>query len=62
MMTSFNGIMTGVLLVLFIAIWVWAWSGKNREKFDRMAHMPLEDNEEQSEIKSGIKSEVNNVK
>lgn len=42
-MNVFNGVMTGVLLVLFIGIWVWAWSGRNRQKFDEMAKLPLQD-------------------
>ena len=50
MMNVFNGVMTGVLLVLFIGIWVWAWSSRNRQKFDEMAHLPLQDDEAIEEI------------
>ena len=38
-----NGILTAGLIVLFIGIWAWAWSSKNKEKFDSMAQLPLED-------------------
>jgi cytochrome c oxidase cbb3-type subunit 4 len=38
-----NGILTGVLLVLFVGIWIWAWSSKNKQQFDQMAQLPLED-------------------
>lgn len=43
MMTTFNGIMTGILIVLFLGICVWAWSSKNKDKFDRMARLPLDE-------------------
>jgi len=38
-----NGVFTALLLIVFIAIWVWAWSAKNKQKFDTMAQLPLED-------------------
>ncbi|MFQ3247819.1 MAG: cytochrome c oxidase cbb3-type subunit 4 [Arenicella sp.] len=38
-----NGFLTALLLVIFVAIWVWAWSAKNKQKFDAMAKLPLED-------------------
>ena len=43
MMGTVNGLITGLLLVLFVAIWVWAWSGRNKDKFDRMSRLPLEE-------------------
>ena len=43
MTTVINGIMTALLLAIFIGIWAWAWSGKNRKNFDSMAKLPLED-------------------
>ena len=42
-MGTINGLITAVLLVLFIAIWVWAWSSRNADKFDRMSRLPLEE-------------------
>ena len=41
----FRGIITGVLLVLFIALVCWAWSRKRTATFDALARMPLEDEE-----------------
>lgn len=46
MMGVINGVITGVLLILFVALWVWAWSSRNKEAFDELAKLPLE--EEQS--------------
>lgn len=44
MMTTINGVLTGILLVLFVGIWIWAWSGRNKKSFDEMSRLPLEDN------------------
>ena len=52
MMATINGIMTLLLLILFIAIWVWAWSSRNKETFDKMAHLPLEDNPQPEEAEN----------
>lgn len=38
-----NGIVTAVLLVLFVGLVLWAWSGKRKADFDRAARLPLED-------------------
>ena len=38
-----NGLLTALLIVIFVGIWVWAWSSKNKETFDTMAQLPLED-------------------
>ncbi len=40
---TFRGIVTGVLLVLFLWLVVWAWSSRRKEKFDAAARLPLED-------------------
>lgn len=37
------GVITVLLMVLFIGIWVWAWRKKHRQAFDRMARLPMED-------------------
>ena len=39
----FNGLMTGLLLIIFVGICLWSWSSKRKDSFDRMAHLPLED-------------------
>lgn len=40
---TMSGIMTGLLLIIFIGICIWSWSGKRKDNFDRMANLPLED-------------------
>jgi cytochrome c oxidase cbb3-type subunit 4 len=36
-------IWTIVALILFVGIVIWAWSGKRKQEFDVLAHLPLED-------------------
>ena len=36
-----SGIVTGVLLVLFLAGWVWAWSPRRKADFEDAARLPL---------------------
>jgi cytochrome c oxidase cbb3-type subunit IV len=38
-----RGVITLVLLVLFIALALWAWSAQRKELFDSMARMPLDE-------------------
>lgn len=40
-----SGIITAILLVLFIAGWIWAWSPKRKQAFDAAAQLPLDDQE-----------------
>ena len=37
------GIVTGLLLVLFVGGWIWAWSPKRKQAFDEAARLPLAD-------------------
>jgi cytochrome c oxidase cbb3-type subunit IV len=39
----FRGIITGVLLVLFLWLTVWAWSKSRHDAFAQAARLPLED-------------------
>lgn len=41
-----SGIVTGVLLVLFLAGWVWAWSPKRKQDFDAAAALPFDEDKE----------------
>jgi len=41
-----SGIVTVVLLVLFVAGWIWAWSPRRKKSFDEAARLPLEDDVE----------------
>ncbi len=38
-----SGIVTSILLVLFLAGWAWAWSPRRRADFDAAAKLPLDD-------------------
>ncbi len=52
MMATINGLMTLLLLILFVGICVWAWSSRNKESCDRMARLPMEDNTDTGETKN----------
>lgn len=41
-----SGIVTVVLLALFLAGWIWAWSPRRKRDFDEAANLPLNDDEE----------------
>ncbi|PJJ96908.1 CcoQ/FixQ family Cbb3-type cytochrome c oxidase assembly chaperone [Lysobacteraceae bacterium NML75-0749] len=40
-----SGVVTAILLVLFIAGWIWAWSPKRKQAFAAAARLPLDDQE-----------------
>lgn len=40
---TFRGIVTGILLVSFLALVAWAWSRRRAPTFDAAARMPLEE-------------------
>ncbi|HPF72714.1 MAG TPA: cbb3-type cytochrome c oxidase subunit 3 [Xanthomonadaceae bacterium] len=39
----FSGVVTAVLIVIFIGGWIWAWSAKRKPDFDAAARLPLDD-------------------
>ncbi len=41
----FRGLVTGVLLGLFVWLVFWAWSTSRKSDFDEAAKLPLEDEE-----------------
>lgn len=41
-----SGVVTVVLMLTFIGIWVWAWRKRHQVTFDRMARLPLEQDEQ----------------
>jgi Cbb3-type cytochrome oxidase, subunit 3 len=45
-----SGIVTAVLLVLFIGGWIWAWSPARRTEFEQAAQLPLEEDSHQGNI------------
>lgn len=40
---EFNGVITILMMVLFIGIWIWAWRKRHKKVFDHMAALPMED-------------------
>jgi cytochrome c oxidase cbb3-type subunit 4 len=40
---TFFGLLTLVLMLLFVGIVVWAWSARRRETYDAAARAPLEE-------------------
>ena len=40
-----SGIVTAILLVLFLIGWIWAWSPRRKRDFDAAARLPLDDQE-----------------
>ncbi len=38
-----SGIITGLLLALFVGGCIWAWSPKHKRAFDQAARIPLQD-------------------
>lgn len=40
-----SGLVTAILIVVFLAAVAWAWSGRRRADFDQAARLPLEDDE-----------------
>ena len=40
-----SGIITAILLVLFIVGWFWAWSPRRKKDFDEAARLALDDDD-----------------
>lgn len=43
MMSSLHSLWTVIAMVTFIGVVIWAWSGSRKAEFDKMARMPMED-------------------
>ncbi len=41
------GVMIVLMMVSFIGIWIWLWNSKHKKKFDALARLPMEDEEDQ---------------
>lgn len=37
------GVVTVVLMLVFLGIWFWAWRKSHKKAFDHMARIPMED-------------------
>ena len=42
-MGIFRGLLTLILFLAFMTLWAWAWNKNRQPDFDRMARLPLED-------------------
>jgi cytochrome c oxidase cbb3-type subunit 4 len=42
---TLSGIVTAVLLVVFLAVVAWSWSPRRRRSFDDTARLPLEEDD-----------------
>lgn len=40
-----RGLLTLILFLAFMTLWAWAWNKNRKQDFDRMAQLPLEDQE-----------------
>jgi cbb3-type cytochrome oxidase subunit 3 len=40
---NISGIMTALLLILFIGICIWSWSAGRKTAFEELSKLPLED-------------------
>ncbi|MGY3038627.1 cytochrome c oxidase cbb3-type subunit 4 [Rhodanobacter sp. TND4EL1] len=40
------GVFIALMMISFIGIWIWAWRKYHKPTFNRMAHLPLEDEPE----------------
>jgi cytochrome c oxidase cbb3-type subunit IV len=43
---TLSGIVTAILIVLFLGVCVWAYSSRRRKQFDEAARLPLEEDHE----------------
>lgn len=44
-----SGIVTAILLALFVGGWIWAWSPRHKADFDATARLPLDDENDTGE-------------
>lgn len=57
---TFNGILTALLLLMFLGIWAWSWSSKRKPDFERMANLPLEDDVMDEDPLRSLKEQIKN--
>lgn len=55
MIPILNGVLTLLLIIIFLGIWAWAWSGRNKETFEKMSRLPLEESENNEDEVSDVK-------
>jgi cytochrome c oxidase cbb3-type subunit 4 len=42
------GIITLLVMTVFVGIWIWAWRPRHAKEFDAMARIPMQDDDEPS--------------
>lgn len=42
---NISGVMTGLLLLMFLGICLWSWSSRRSDAFEQMSQLPLEDDD-----------------
>jgi len=56
-MSPFWGHLAGVMIVLmmlsFVGIWIWAWRKYHKAVFDRMAQLPMQDDDPAADDATG---------
>ena len=45
-----SGIVTALLLVVFLGGWTWAWSPRRRRDFEEAARLPLDDGRKAAQV------------
>ncbi len=48
-MSTVRGLVTLILLMLFVRMTIWAWSARRKPLFDSLARLPLMDDEDHDE-------------
>jgi len=48
---TLQGVATVLALLAFVGVVWWAWSGRQKQKFDQAARMPLEEDSDKNEDK-----------
>lgn len=41
------GVFTLASMLAFIGIWIWVWNRRHRDKYEALARLPMEDEENQ---------------
>jgi cytochrome c oxidase cbb3-type subunit 4 len=47
-MNTIRGLITAVLILVFLGIVAWAWSARRKSDFDAAARLPLEEDEQEA--------------
>lgn len=57
-----SGIVTTLLLLLFVGLWAWAWQPRLRSGFDAAARLAVDDGVPAGEAIAGNGDDANNVR